>query len=389
MNKNQKSFYDQSGNRDSIYDKIDKELKKFYIIKFNDIALEYEIINRKTNKAVPLNESSLLIHLNREKINVNRNTFKTYLKSHLVPHYNPIITYFEQLPNWDGEDYISKYASYVNTDDNELFAYHLKKWAVRAIKAVFNNEDINKHCIVLANGDQNAGKSTYLDYLCPKPLKKFYSENIGVSKDDRIKLCKNFLINIQEMDVLGKYDINSIKSMISQVTVNERLPYAEKATLQYRICSFIASTNKLEILSDSTGSVRWIIFDVKGRINFSYSQEFDINNFWIQAYYLFKKAKDFNSELTLEDVRVNETRNERYTIQTEEQEYILQYYVKSDDISDFRTATDIVKELRQKFHIKLSNRKIGSALSKFGFKRIKHSKRQVYGYNAKPNFINK
>lgn len=379
------SVYDISTRKDSVYDKIHEEIGKYFIIKFNEISLEFEIFSSKSNKTLEFNESSLLIHLHREKLNVSPQALKTYLKSHFIERYNPIVEYFEELPTWDGKDYIKLYASYVNTDDNNLFAHHLLKWAVRAVKTVIHPEQINKHCLILGNGEQNAGKSTYLEYLCPKSLKRYYYENIGVSKDDRIKLCKAFIINIEELDILGKYDINSIKSIISQTTVNERLPYAEKSSLLYRICSFVGSTNKLEFLNDETGSVRWIVFDVLGRINFAYSQEFNIDNFWSQAYHIYKHQPTFKSELTVEEVIANEKRNERFTIQTVESEFILKFYEPTDDIQEFRTPTDIMTELSVMGH-KLNNQRIGTSLKKHQFKRVKSAKRQVYGYLAKPKF---
>jgi len=379
------NVYDQSDRKDSVYDKIHEELSKYFLLKFNEISLEYEIYNSKTDGKIPFNEASLLIHLNREKINVSSQTFKTYLKSHFVKQYNPIKEYFESLPKWDGKDYIKKYASYVNTDDNNLFDHHLRKWAVRAVKTILHSDQINKHCLVLANGDQHAGKSTYIKNLCPKPLMQYYYENIGVSKDDRIKLCKAFMINIEELDILGKYDINSIKSLISQMTVNERLPYAEKSSLLYRICSFMGSTNKIEFLTDDTGSVRWIIFDVIGRINFSYSKEFDINDFWVQAYHIYLHQPDFKSELTVEEVDANEKRNEKFTLQTVESEFILKFYEKTDDLTYFRTASDVETELAV-MGKKLNIQRLGSSLKKYGFERIKHPKKQVYGYKAKPKF---
>ncbi|MGJ8685677.1 MAG: VapE domain-containing protein [Nonlabens sp.] len=377
--------YDQSDKKESVYDRIHTEFKKYYKIKFNEIALEYEIFDKRNGEMFHFNKSSLLIHLNRENITTSSQVIKTYLKSHFIPHYNPLVNYFENLPKWDGIDYIKQYASYVKTDDDNLYYYHLKKWAVRAIKTIHLNGQINKHCIILANGDQNAGKSTYLANFCPNHLRQYYYENIGVKKDDRIKLCKAWMINIEELDILGKYDINSIKSIISQITVNERLPYADKSTLLYRTCSFMASTNNAEFLTDPTGNVRWIAFEVIGKINFNYSEEFDINNFWTQAYNIYKNVPDFKSDLSNEDVQINEKRNEKFMVQSLENESLLQYYNQCDDNNLFRTANDIVKELAT-LGIKVCVQKIGSSLKKHGYKRYKHSKRQVYGYNAKPSF---
>ena len=376
--------YDVSARKDSVYDKINEEFSKHFIIKFNKIALEYEIYSIKTGARIDFNESSILIHLHREKINVSPQVLKTYLRSHFVKQINPLTEYFESLQTWNGEDHIRKYTTYIITDDNEIFYKQLLKWAVRAVKTIFVDEEINKHALVLEGG-QNYGKSYYLNYLCPKPLTKYLYTNLGVGKDDRIKLSKSLIINIEELDVMGKNDINTIKALISQVSINERLPYGEKSTLLYRTCSFVASTNRAEFLCDDTGSVRWIIFSVIQLIDFSYSKEFNIDDFWSQAYHIFKNQKDFKSELSTEEIRINEQRNERFTIQTVENEYVLKFYAISDDIADFRTSTEIVTDL-QIMGQKLSNIKIGSALTKYGFQKIKHPKRQVYGYLAKPKF---
>ena len=304
------SVYDVSSRKDSVYDKIKEELSKYFKIKFNEIALEYEIFDAHSKRKIDFNESSLLIHLHREKLNVSPQVFKTYLKSHFIERINPLMEYFENLPPWNGKDHVKSYASYINTDDNELFYLHLLKWAVRAVKTVFLKEAINKHVLVLEGG-QSFGKSYFLNFLCPAQLEKYLYTNLGVGKDERVKLAKAFIVNIEELDVMGRYDINAIKALISQVSINERLPYGDKSTLLYRTCSFLASTNRAEFLCDDTGSVRWIIFSVIDKIDFSYSKEFNIDNFWSQAYHIFKHQKDFKSDLTQEEIKVNELRNKK------------------------------------------------------------------------------
>src|SRR5690606_34427615 len=75
---NEFEYYNRSERTDSLYDKINEELEKYYQIRFNEIALEYEIIDKLTNKRIEFNESSILIHLHREKLNVSPQVFKTY-----------------------------------------------------------------------------------------------------------------------------------------------------------------------------------------------------------------------------------------------------------------------------------------------------------------------
>lgn len=384
MAKNEFDAYEKSEHRDSIYDQVNNELKKYYDVKFNENSLDFELIDLSTKKQIEFNLSSLLIHLKREKLRVSEKSLKTYLKSHFVIRYNPIKEYLQNL-EYNGKSNIRQFCSYVQTDDDELFYHHMKKWAVRAVKTVMHENQINKHCIVLANGDQNAGKSTYLEYLCPEVLRPYYYTNIGVSKDDQIKLCKAFIINIEELDVMGGKDVNSIKALISQKYVNERLPYADKSTLMYRIASMVASTNRVEILTDETGNVRWIVFEVLGQINWDYSKEFNIDDFWAEAFHIYKTQPDFKSDLTLEEVETNEKRNERYMVQTVEAEYVLTFYEPSNDMRDFRTASDVLVEM-QPMGQKLNSRRMGRVLKKYSFKRVKHPKRQVYGYLAKPKF---
>ena len=81
----------------------------------------------------------------------------------------------------------------------------------------------------------------------------------------------------------------------------------------------------------------------------------------------------------------NEERNKKYTKLTTEQELIAKYYEKSNDIKDFVTASDVLVSLSC-LNLRLNQINLGRALSGFNFQKVKHPKRQVYGYLAKPHF---
>ncbi|WP_130734466.1 VapE domain-containing protein [Flavobacterium sp. J27] len=379
-------LYKSNKPSNTIYDKALEYIDSKYSLRFNSIALDYEITLRNKENWSTLNLNSLLIELIKTGIDIPVSKLEILIKSDWIRYYNPVEEYFKNLKKWDEKtDFIKKLASYVNTNDNDAFCYHLEKWFVRAVLCALEKDKINKHCIVLANGDQHCGKSTYLRSFIPPKLSGFISEDIGIDKDSRIKLCTNLVINLDELSLLGKSDINSLKAFFSKTTVNERLPYERKSQLLNRICSFVGSSNLTDFLTDETGNVRWIVFDVKGRIDFNYSKEIDIDDVWSQAYFLAYEKKNYNPELTLKDIEENEIRNERYTSLSIEQEMVVTYYEKSELQSDFRTATDIVKELYP-LGLKMNREKIGRALAGFKFTRLKNSKRQVYGYLAKPKF---
>jgi predicted P-loop ATPase len=363
----------------TIFDRTLKYLNSKYSLRYNTISLEFEIKRTSDKQWSDLNLNSLFIELTQSGIDIPINKLEILVRSHLISQYNPISEYFENLEDWDGEDHIKNLCSYVKTNDDNAFLYHMEKWFTRAVLCALEKEKINKHCLVLANTIQNSGKSTYLRFFIPRKLMNYLSEDIGLDKDSRIKLCKNLIINLDELSILAKADINSLKAFISKTHINERLPYARKAEYLERICSFVGSTNKTDFLTDESGSVRWIIFEVTEKINFNYSLEIDIDKVWSQAYFNAYKRKGFNPELTLADISENEKRNERFTQMTLEQEMVNKFFEPSDNLEEFKTATEVMMDLSTQ-GIRLNHLKIGRALSSFKFPRVKHPQRQIYGY---------
>ena len=371
----------------TIFDRTLKYLNSKYSLRFNTISLEFEIKRISDKKWSDLNLNSLFIELTQSGIDIPVNKLEILVRSHLIDQYNPISEYFESLKEWDGEDHIKNLCSYVKTNDDNAFLYHMEKWFTRAVLCALEKEKINKHCLVLANTIQNSGKSTYLRFFIPRKLMNYLSEDIGLDKDSRIKLCKNLIINLDELSILAKADINSLKAFISKTHINERLPYARKAEYLERICSFVGSTNKTDFLTDESGSVRWIIFEVTEKINFNYSMEINIDKVWSQAYFNAYKRKGFNPELTLADISENEKRNERFTQMTLEQEMVNKFFEPSDNLEEFKTATEVMIDLSTQ-GIRLNHLKIGRALSSFKFPRVKHPQRQIYGYLIRLKTIN-
>ena len=374
-----KTLYQTGTVGKTIFDRTLKYLNAKYSLRFNTISLEFEIKRTSDKKWSDLNLNSLFIELAQSGIDIPVNKLEILVRSHLIDQYNPISEYFESLEQWDGEDHIKNLCSYVKTNNDNAFLYHMEKWFTRAVLCALEKEKINKHCLVLANTIQNSGKSTYLRFFIPRKLMNYLSEDIGLDKDSRIKLCKNLIINLDELSILAKADINSLKAFISKTHINERLPYARKAEYLERICSFVGSTNKTDFLTDESGSVRWIIFEVTEKINFNYSMEINIDKVWSQAYFNAYKRKGFNPELTLADISENEKRNERFTQMTLEQEMVNKFFEPSDNLEEFKTATEVMMDLSTQ-GIRLNHLKIGRALSSFKFPRVKHPQRQIYGY---------
>lgn len=363
----------------TIFHIAEEYLSSYYKFRYNTIALDIEYCKKATHEWNSLNENSLYLELQKKGIKISINNLIAILKSDFVPHYNPIQNYFENLPKWDGKtDYIGNLANYVHPLDRDNFNKHFKKWCVRTVKCALIERYFNKQAFVLVHKAQNSGKSSFCRFLCPEPLSQYLAEDISNDKDARILLCKNFLINLDELSSLAKKEINTLKSYFSKDQINERLPYDRKNTILPRISSFIGSTNRDTFLDDETGSVRWLCFQITG-INWNYRNEVNIDLVWAQAYAL-AFTENFDSEMTVEEIQQNEDRNRTYQILSTEQELVAKYYSPSNDIKGkFVTATDILIRLTE-FGLKLSPVQIGKALNALGYEKIKHKERQVYGY---------
>lgn len=194
-----KTLYQTGIESKTIFDRALKYLNSKYSIRYNTISLEFEIKLASYKKWSDLNLNSLFIELIQSGIDIPINKLEILVRSHLIEQYNPFSEYFESLEDWDGEDYIKKLCNYVKTNDDVAFLYHTEKWFTRAVLCALEKEKINKHCLVLANTIQNSGKSTFLRFFIPRKLMNYLSEDIGLDKDSRIKLCKNLIINLDEL----------------------------------------------------------------------------------------------------------------------------------------------------------------------------------------------
>ncbi len=369
----------------TIYDYVDEYISNKYDIRFNEISQEFQISIKDLNSWEDFEVNSLLIELAKSNIEVNPGKLDIYLRSNLIPRFNPITEYFDKLPRWIGGDHIRKLASYLPTREPEQFLYHFRKWLVRTVKGSLEKDYFNKQCLVLVHSEQNSGKSTWCRFLCPPALSRYFAEDMTTDKDARIQLTRNFIINLDELSVLAKKEINTLKAYFSKTMINERLPYDRKNSILRRTCSFIGSTNRATFLNDETGSVRWLCFELKGKIDFAYSQEIDIDKVWAQAYYLAYVDEQFCPELTPEDIAANEERNKTYREASMEEELLAKYYLRSSDPADFKTASDIVLQLNC-INPRLNMYYMGRALKALNFERVKSPQNGSYGYLIKPRF---
>jgi len=365
-------------------------IKDHYHIRYNTISNQVECKSKSESLYAPLNESIIYRQMHLNDIKVSLQQISILLNSDFVTRYNPIISYFKRIRSlWDSAvhgDYIAYLAEFVAVERKKDFINHLKKWMIRTIVCCHDASYYNKQALILVGERQNSGKSSFMRFLCPPELKEYMAENISTDKDGLIALTENFLINMDELSTMSKYEINSLKSVFSKDRIKVRLPFERRASMLPRIASFMGSTNKTQFLNDETGSVRFLNFEVDS-INWYYAKEVDINIAWSQAYQLWKA--NYTYELTSTEIQQNEIINNQYKLSTPELELILKHLAPGtpEEHEHFWTASEILQFLLEHSHsrMRLSIINIGKALKMAGFKR---SQKRTGSFPIRGYFIN-
>ncbi len=354
-------------------EQVESFLNDKFDLQYNVITNEVEFKTKGEKTWKQINENSLYRMLHHNHIKASIQEIQILLGSDFITSYNPIEMYFDEIKNlWSDNnygDYIHTLASYINAKEPVRFQNHLKKWMVRTVVCSVIPSYYNKTSLILIGEKQNTGKSSWIRFLCPKALQSYMTENISTDKDSLIAICENFIINLDELSTLTKIEVNALKSIFSKDKVKVRLPYGRRATTMPRIASFIGSTNKTQFLTDETGSVRFLNFEVN-RIDWNYIHEIDINIAWSQAYQLWKSG--FEYELTAAEYQENERINDSYRLATAEMELLSKYLTPAsrECHDEFFTTTDCVEYLLGKVNgkMRLNNINMGKALKMMGFK---------------------
>lgn len=356
--------------------KIKEYLFKKYTFKRNEISLDIEV--KENGKAFfdVLNENDIICELMEAGFKSVDRILKAILNSSAIRTFNPLKDYLDGLPKWDESkpDYIELLANYVDAKNQKWFNAQFKKMLVRSLACSLGRIPFNKHCFTII-GNQNDGKTSFIRFLCPQSLKDYYTENMSLDKDGRISLAQNIFINLDEIATISYHDRNKIKALISTDSIKERLPFGTKPVKINRISNFFASTNDDEILTDSTGNVRWLIFEING-INHDnggpngYNRNVDIDNVYAQAMYLLDSG--FKFQLNVNELKESEENNKEHVVSFPELDLIRENYDLDPErqAENFRTTTMLVEELAlENPHLKIRSQMIGRALSHLGIKR--------------------
>lgn len=387
----QKQSVEYKGRKPQVVE-VEEWIKANYIVRRNDMTLAIEVIKKNDVEGKIFSKETLFVEMERAGIQYPINKFNMLLQSDYFESYNPIQDYFDNLPEWDGQtDYINQLAKCITltneTEHREWFEKMFKKMFVRTIACVLG-VSFNKQVFVIADANQNIGKTSLIRYIVPQSLyEKYYTETLPtIEKDAERVLASKFIINMDDFDNLEYKELKNFKSMASRENISIRIQHQQNDTFLKRRASFLGTTNKFDFLIDETGNKRWIIFSLL-KINFLEYKKISVDNLWAQAFQLFKNGEKY--ELTTEEHIYNEQINKDYMKLWEEVYLMMKYFdtgKKNDNVSKFLTVSDIGDILVEKSKgYKKNNTMIGKALRLLKYERCQNRRKEensfyVYGF---------
>jgi predicted P-loop ATPase len=378
-NKTTEKSYTKLGDKIPKIIKIKNYLMERYKLRYNTVSNEFEARKDGKSSYEVLNENNLIVALLEQGLAGVESPLIALLKSDFVQKYDPIFDYCENLPKWtpNEPDYITELANYVKAHDQHWFNSQFKKMMVRMLACGLGRIAFNKQCFTLVGG-QNAGKSSFIRFLCPKGLGKYITDDIDFqNKDGRISLCTNLIINLDELGGMPRKEINLVKKFMTIDTVKARLPYDRTDTFLKRTASFFASTNDDEFLTDTTGNVRWLVFPIKTILHDNggkngYTKNIDIEKVYSQAYYLLND-KNFKYLVDKSELEQSEVNNKQHMVTTIEQDIIQEYLEPSDkENGEFGTGGMLFSKISGLVTINLNSRNFGRALRVLDFVEVSY-----------------
>ena len=318
-------------------------------------------------------------------VNISVTEMWTALKSDMVPAVHPLREWLNGLQPWSSNepDWIDLVAQKVRVKPSgeeakgdrargeELWRVCFKKWFVAMVASWMKDEVVN-HTVLVLVGRQGIYKTTWLDHLIPPALRPYSSKlplSGQISKDDRLRLCENGMLNIDELDAICGREMNIMKSLLTSTDINERAAYGRLKERKVRLASFCASTNKREFLTDITGNRRWLPFEVESIQNPFYTT-LPYEMMYAQAVYLVQN--DFNYWFDIDEIEVMEQHNEEFRAQENEEELLKVYFAvpaANSMNSKFLTTAEISEKLISAGNIKrpMSLSRLGMILGQHGF----------------------
>lgn len=241
--------------------------------------------------------------------------------------YHPIKEYLEGLPQWDGQSRVDNLLiDYFGAENSPYTKSVIKKTMVAAVARIYNPGTKFDHVLIL-NGPQGIGKSTFFYKLAGQ----WFSDSLTITdmkdKSGAEKLQGYWILELGELAGMRKTEVETVKSFISREDDKYRVSYGVCVENHPRQCIIVGSTNAENgFLRDITGNRRFWPVRIRGNSKkkaWNISKE-EVNQIWAESLMLYKNGEKLYLENEEESMAIREQIN---AMENDDREGIVRTYL--------------------------------------------------------------
>ena len=345
--------------------RLEEFMKRRYEFRYNTVLGDLEYRQRDSihfyfQPADQRVRSSIAMKALKEGVRVWDRDITRFLSSDYVPLYNPIEEYLYNTGRWDGKDRIRALADLVpchNPHWRELF-YRWFLGMVAHWRGIDKQHGNNTSPLLV--GPQGYRKSTFCRILLPPELRFGYTDSIDFKSKQEAErsLGRFFLINIDEFDQINANQQGFLKHLLQKPVANLRKPYGSTIQEMRRYASFIGTSNLKDLLTDPSGSRRFICIEVTGPIQTNVTINY--RQLYAQAMHDIMKGERYWLDDTDEAI-VKEYNREFERVDPLEELFLCHFRgAEESEEGEWLTAMQIFNDLQQKTRDKLAINRIAA-----------------------------
>ncbi len=300
---------------------------------------------------------------------------KQRIESELAMDYHPVRTYLNKVRGrWDGKtDYIADFARRISSSD---YCQRMVRIWLRAVVTQWLGADkqhANAVMLLLISPQQGLGKSTLFTSMLPREIADYYTDDFKINAKGNAyrKMVEFAIVSLDEFEKIGRKQMPELKSMMQTLKPSFIGAYQKNFNQLPRIASFVGTTNERHVLTDRTGSRRFLILEPDGIINVE-----GINHDQLYAQVLHEiENEKLPNWFSKEDEAEMEKHNKDYYVLTDVERLFLRYFSipEKEDEGAFMSGPEIMRELEkhsQKTMAGVTANAFGRSMTRLGVRRV-------------------
>lgn len=251
-------------------------LQAHFEFRFNLVSeeTEYREVNARDTIFSPVTQrelNSFCIEARKNGVECWDRDISRYINSRNIAEFHPFRLYMEELPVWDGTDRLKGLARRVSGDAGWVSGF--RRWMLAMVAQWMEMDSLHANSVapVLISRKQGKQKSTFCKMLLPAALQRYYTDSIDLNSfaQTEQKLTMFGLINLDEFDKIPERKMAVLKNVMQMAGLNIRRAYKKSYSPLPRMASFIGTSNRHDLLSDPSGSRRFLCVEIEDKIDCS------------------------------------------------------------------------------------------------------------------------